>query len=79
MTKLIVHLSLLVVLPAVLATLHVALAFRVGAKLGPKLGLASLVVPPAAPVLGYRAGARALPALWVALAVGVAVTHVLPP
>lgn len=79
MTRLIVHLSLLVALPAVLLTLHVALAFRVGSRLGARLGLASLVLPPAAPVLGYRAGARVLPTLWLLVAVGVAVTRALPP
>jgi hypothetical protein len=54
---------------AALVTVHVALAYRLGRD-GPLWrGWAALAVPPLAPVWGFLAGLRFLPALWLVSAV----------
>lgn len=64
-----VALGVLVFAFATLITVHVALAYRLGRD-GPSWrGWAALALPPLAPVWGFLAGLRLLPALWLVSAV----------
>jgi hypothetical protein len=51
---------------ATLVTVHVGLAFRLTLRTRPRWrGLAALVVPPLAPIYGFREGWRRTSTLWL--------------
>lgn len=51
---------------ATFVTVHVSLAARLVARMQPRWrGLAALVLPPLAPIWGYREGLRRSAVLWV--------------
>lgn len=54
---------------ASLSTLHVALAFVVGQRLGPLQGWLGLLAFPLAPYFGLRAGLKWRPGIWCLLVV----------
>lgn len=63
----IVVLAVLILAFATLVTVHVALAGRLALRSQPRWrGLVALVVPPLAPIYGFRQGWRRTSALWLA-------------
>ena len=71
-------LAMVVVGLAALVTTHLAIAWSLGLRERPRWrGLVALVVPPLAPIWGWRAGMRARTGLWVASLVAYAVGRAL--
>ncbi len=65
-----VVLGVLILAFATLVTVHLALAGRLALRTHPRWrGLLALVVPPLAPIYGFREGWRRTSALWLAAVV----------